>query len=215
MQLNLLRFMNNRHCVLPLAQSDIDDQLDALLQTLASLRPSRPLVFLPDGERLTYAVIKLQNAGMNPLPVHEALGFVSGQRLHTSEAIIASNKLDEMFRKTQKTILLEEQQNSGAVPETRNGQEDSHHPILIASHAGARGLHFEGIDYVFIIGRPNDPDEYTHLAGRTGRLGRHGVVVSILSYRDKKRLQSWATQLQITFEQLNEAMMEKGNALAA
>ncbi len=207
MQLKPFALINNRHCILPLAQPN--EQLDVLVQTLASLRPSRPLVFLPDGERLMHAVLKLQNAGMRPLPVHEALGFISGQQLHISEAIIACNMLDGMFRKTKTAIP--EQQNA-VVSERRNEQEDDH-PILIASQAAARGLHFEDIDYVFILGRPKNPDEYAHLAGRTGRLGRRGVVVNILSYREKKSLQSWATQLQITFEQLTEAVMEKGDAL--
>ncbi len=204
--------INNRHCILPLAQSDIDEKLDALLQALVSLKPSRPLVFLPDGERLAYAVLKLQNAGMRPLPVHEALGFMPGQQLHASEAIIASNKLDEMFRETKTTIL--EHQNATAVSESRNGQ-DFDYPILVASQAGARGLHFEEIDYVFILGRPKDPNEYAHLAGRTGRRGQHGVVISILSYRDGKNLKRWGTQLQITFEQLTDLVMEKEHALTA
>ncbi len=202
--------INNRHCVLPLAQPD--EQLDVLVQTLASLRPSRSLVFLPDGERLMHAVLKLQNAGMRSLPVHEALGFISGQRLHMSKGIIANNMLDETFRKM-KTAAIPEQQQNAAVSERRNEQEDGEHPILIASQASARGLHFEDIDYVFILGRPKTPNEYAHLAGRTGRLGRHGVVVSIVSYREKKSLQSWATQLQITFERLTETVMEKGDTL--
>ncbi len=33
----------------------------------------------------------------------------------------------------------------------------------------ARGLHFDGVDYVFVVGRPTSAALYLHLAGRVGR----------------------------------------------
>ena len=33
----------------------------------------------------------------------------------------------------------------------------------------ARGLHFDGVDYVFVAGQPTSAASYLHLAGRVGR----------------------------------------------
>ncbi len=32
----------------------------------------------------------------------------------------------------------------------------------------ARGMHFDGVDYVFVVGRPTSAASYLHLAGRVG-----------------------------------------------
>jgi len=68
-------------------------------------------------------------------------------------------------------------------------------PILVASEASARGLHFEGIDAVFVLSRPQSPDEYLHLAGRTGRGGRPGKAISIVSYSEASAIEAWSKQL--------------------
>ena len=70
-----------------------------------------------------------------------------------------------------------------------------HLPIIVATESSARGLHFDGVDTVFVLARPRSADEYLHLAGRTGRCGRTGRVVSILSYQEVDALKTWAALL--------------------
>ncbi|EGO64717.1 helicase-related protein [Acetonema longum] len=53
--------------------------------------------------------------------------------------------------------------------------------MLLASDIAARGLDIPGVDYVFNLDLPEDPQVYLHRAGRTGRAGHKGTVVSILA----------------------------------
>lgn len=53
-------------------------------------------------------------------------------------------------------------------------------PVLIASDLAARGLDLPGVDAVVNYSLPKGTAAYLHRAGRTGRAGRPGVVVSLL-----------------------------------
>eukprot|EP00929_Paragymnodinium_shiwhaense_P114621 TRINITY_DN83071_c0_g1_i1.p1 TRINITY_DN83071_c0_g1~~TRINITY_DN83071_c0_g1_i1.p1 ORF type:complete len:938 (+),score=194.47 TRINITY_DN83071_c0_g1_i1:41-2815(+) len=69
-------------------------------------------------------------------------------------------------------------------------------PILVGYEAMGRGIHFDGIDTVFMVGLPRKPAVYLHLAGRVGRLGqKSGKVVSVVSKRGAKVLRSWQNQI--------------------
>ena len=56
--------------------------------------------------------------------------------------------------------------------------------ILIASDIAARGLQLDGVTHVFNMDIPEAPKEYLHRAGRTGRNGVEGVVISLLTDRE-------------------------------
>ena len=68
----------------------------------------------------------------------------------------------------------------------------------------ARGLHFDAVDAVFIVGMPDSPATYLHLAGRTGRQPvLEGTVVTICPGSSHEVLQGWSTRLGgIDIEQL-------------
>ena len=72
--------------------------------------------------------------------------------------------------------------------------------ILVLPVTGARGLHVQGVDHVFVLYTPYAMDEYLHMAGRTGRVGSSGTVTSFVNMDQLKRLQSWQTPLGISFE---------------
>lgn len=52
---------------------------------------------------------------------------------------------------------------------------------LIATDIAARGLHFDNVDVVFHVSIPEDPMDYLHRAGRTGRNGNKGRSVLIVT----------------------------------
>lgn len=72
--------------------------------------------------------------------------------------------------------------------------------LLVTGEDSVRGLHLDGLDMVIVIGRPNGPDEYTHIAGRTGRAGRTGQVLNIVAAGAAKSLASWESMLDVRFE---------------
>jgi superfamily II DNA/RNA helicase len=53
--------------------------------------------------------------------------------------------------------------------------------LMLTTDLAARGLDIDGITHVIHFDLPPDADTYLHRAGRTGRLGRRGQVVTILT----------------------------------
>ncbi|MDR3334258.1 MAG: DEAD/DEAH box helicase [Treponema sp.] len=51
--------------------------------------------------------------------------------------------------------------------------------VLVSSDLAARGLDIPGISHVIALDVSRDPEVYIHRAGRTGRAGRRGIMVSI------------------------------------
>lgn len=80
--------------------------------------------------------------------------------------------------------------------------------LFVTGEDTVRGLHLDGLDIVVVLGRTAGPDEYTHIAGRTGRAGRRGAVINILGEADGYALQSWARMLHIDFQKLPLAEIE-------
>ena len=60
---------------------------------------------------------------------------------------------------------------------------------LIATDIAARGLDFSNVTHVFNYHFPFERETYLHRAGRTGRSGRVGVCVSLLTARDMPSVQ--------------------------
>jgi ATP-dependent RNA helicase DeaD len=66
----------------------------------------------------------------------------------------------------------------------RNGQVR----VLVATDVAARGLDIDDISHVFNFDLPDDPEVYVHRVGRTGRAGRQGIAISLLTPKDRWQL---------------------------
>ncbi|MEZ4867246.1 MAG: DEAD/DEAH box helicase [Caldilineaceae bacterium] len=53
--------------------------------------------------------------------------------------------------------------------------------VLVATDVAARGLDIEDISHVFNFDLPLDPEIYVHRIGRTGRAGKSGLAISLLT----------------------------------
>jgi ATP-dependent RNA helicase RhlE len=53
--------------------------------------------------------------------------------------------------------------------------------VLVATDIAARGLDIDQLPHVVNFDLPNVPEDYVHRIGRTGRAGREGVAVSLVS----------------------------------
>ena len=69
------------------------------------------------------------------------------------------------------------EQRKTALEDFRNGKVQ----LLVASDVAARGLDITGVDYVINLDMPDEPQLYLHRVGRTGRAGRRGTAISIVT----------------------------------
>lgn len=60
--------------------------------------------------------------------------------------------------------------------------------VLVATDVAARGLDIEDISHVFNYDLPLDPEVYVHRVGRTGRAGKTGVALTLLTPAEYWRL---------------------------
>ena len=51
-------------------------------------------------------------------------------------------------------------------------------PILVATDVAGRGIHVDDISHVINFSLPEDPEDYIHRIGRTGRAGAKGTAIS-------------------------------------
>jgi ATP-dependent RNA helicase DeaD len=67
---------------------------------------------------------------------------------------------------------------------------ESNLQLLIATDVAARGLDVQNISHVINYGLPDEAEVYTHRSGRTGRAGKTGVSISIVTpkFEEKIRL---------------------------
>lgn len=204
-----------RHYCVPLRYGDFFSRLEALATAIRELQPRRSLVFVPQEERVTAVVAHLRRTcgeiGRRAVALHEAMGFVSNEDTggvrgsHSSEAIQQHDMLARKFggnaglgataRMSDGDLLA-----GAGIKRLNEGEAGA---ILVTGEDSARGLHFDNVDFVFLMKKPKSPDEYVHLAGRTGRQGKIGNVVSLVSFQESRKLQAWSSTLKIRLEALD------------
>lgn len=72
--------------------------------------------------------------------------------------------------------------------------------LLLATDVAARGLDIPDVTHVFHFDLPVDADHYVHRSGRTGRMGREGVVVSLCAPNQLFILDKFSRSLGIEME---------------
>ena len=68
----------------------------------------------------------------------------------------------------------------------RNGNLE----LLLATDVAARGIDVDDVDMVFNYDMPQDMEYYVHRIGRTGRAGRKGRAVSLITNRERYKIES-------------------------
>jgi superfamily II DNA/RNA helicase len=71
--------------------------------------------------------------------------------------------------------------------ETLQAFRDGELKLLIASDVAARGLDIPAVSHVFNLDVPVHSDDYVHRIGRTGRAGRKGTAVMLVTPADDKQ----------------------------
>jgi ATP-dependent RNA helicase RhlB len=82
---------------------------------------------------------------------------------------------------------------SGAVPQgkrvkTLEAFKDGSMPVVVATDVAGRGIHVDDVGLVINYNLPEDPEDYVHRIGRTGRAGIEGKSVCFASEFDSMML---------------------------
>jgi ATP-dependent RNA helicase DeaD len=81
---------------------------------------------------------------------------------------------------------MEQRQRDRVMQLFRSEQAD----ILVATDVAARGIDIEHISHVINLDVPSAPEVYVHRIGRTGRVGREGVAISLAEPREHRFLRN-------------------------
>lgn len=75
--------------------------------------------------------------------------------------------------------------------------------VLVATDVAARGLDIDDISHVFNFDLPSDPEAYVHRIGRTGRAGKDGIAISLVTpgeLHQLSRIERYTKQRVFQFE---------------
>ena len=107
---------------------------------------------------------------------------------------------------------MEQSQREEVVAGFRSGAAN----ILVATDVAARGLDVADVTHVFNYHIPFDPDSYVHRIGRTGRAGKKGMAVTLITpqeYQGLKRIQGMVGRIQLSFiptrKEMRKAVAER------
>lgn len=62
--------------------------------------------------------------------------------------------------------------------------------VLVATDVAARGLDIENVSHVVNFDMPYDAEDYVHRIGRTGRAGREGIAITLVTPRERRWLKT-------------------------
>jgi len=75
--------------------------------------------------------------------------------------------------------------------------------VLVATDVAARGLDVGGLTHIINYNLPDDPGQYTHRSGRTGRAGKTGVSIAIINLKEKHKIRNIEKKLGKKFKREN------------
>lgn len=160
-------------------------------------------------------VIKIKNDEMASSGVVEHIYFLAEQRdkikliekiarLEGAKSLAFINDIGEiqvfkeklLFKELSIGILhseLKKLDRQATLKDFRDGKLK----MLIATDVAARGLDIQGVTHVVQIDLPRDLDQYIHRAGRTGRMGADGTVISLVTEREERELKRFCRELNV------------------
>lgn len=73
--------------------------------------------------------------------------------------------------------------------------------LLVATDVAARGIDVDDITHVIHYQLPDETEVYTHRSGRTGRAGKTGLSIALITSKEKKRIKDIEAVINREFEQ--------------
>ncbi len=128
--------------------------------------------------------------------------------------INSSMKMDEFATKLEyKKIKLgvlagnsTKQDRQKVINDFKNGKI----PVLLTTDVATRGLDIPDVTHVVHFEMPEDVKQYVHRSGRTGRMGKEGTVVSLVTKAELTSVKKWTGKMNVP---LQKQLLEKGQVI--
>lgn len=75
--------------------------------------------------------------------------------------------------------------------------------LLVASDVAARGLDIKDVTHIFNLDLPRDSKDYLHRVGRTGRAGKFGTAISIVTEREVPTIRRYERDFNIKIQEID------------
>lgn len=124
------------------------------------------------------------------------------QQEHAESMIVFANRRDEcrdlqekLERHGIKAGLLSGEIAQNKRVSTLDAFKSGEIKVLVATDVAGRGIHISGISHVVNFTLPEEPEDYVHRIGRTGRAGKNGTSISFACEDDAQLLEPIGTLL--------------------
>jgi ATP-dependent RNA helicase RhlE len=154
----------------PLVQRLLHEPVELDLAPVATLASIEQRVYTVDSDRKTGLLVHL----IKERELRQVLVFVSAKK--TGDALVAKLNRAQLHAAAFHGDKSQAERQR-ALGEFRSGRLH----VLIATDLAARGIDIEELPAVINFELPRSPSDYTHRIGRTGRAGKSGVAITLLS----------------------------------
>jgi ATP-dependent RNA helicase RhlE len=124
----------------------------------------------------------------------ELLSYVIGARNYQKVLVFVRKKeeADEVVKELNlsglKSMVIHGDKTSGARTRALNAFKESHIRVLVATDIAARGLDIVNLDIVINYDIPHVIGDFIHRIGRTGRAGKQGIAITLVSPKEEVAL---------------------------
>mmetsp|Transcript_90283 Transcript_90283/g.274078 ORF Transcript_90283/g.274078 Transcript_90283/m.274078 type:complete len:581 (-) Transcript_90283:70-1812(-) len=214
MTMQVPKSITHTACVVDVDQPDDLFQQERLLVAARIVRKLKGsvLVFVPDSVRLDAMVMFLREAGVSEAAKYRCeLGLGM-----TAEALEEEEELEGpvlQLRQPKKRIAAMDHRDPGYNDSIVKRSQDfiasytesvaeGERSVLVAKATAARGVHLDGVRYVVMPELPTSATMYLHIAGRTGRMGKPGTVITVVTPKEWNSVcYSLENRLNISFKE--------------
>lgn len=107
-------------------------------------------------------------------------------------------------RKGHKVTAIHGDRSQSQRNDALQGFKDGVHRVLVATDVAARGIHVDDIAHVVNYDLPQEPENFTHRVGRTGRAGARGASWSFVTPLERSNVRGYerALGIQVQFRDL-------------
>ncbi len=160
------------------------------IRRLADRYMNAPRSFTMGGKQLTVKGIEQRYYLVNEVDRLAALTRLFEVETMTSALIFARTRVrtTELANQLSERGFTAEALNGDMSQDARervlNRFRNNQLKVLVATDVAARGLDIDDISHVFNYDLPDDPELYVHRVGRTGRAGKTGIAISLLTPKE-------------------------------